>query len=60
MTYASGFVLFWGGLENEAEARAYIKRYGLTHDDVKLVKRGEELLIIAKREVNLTERNDHA
>lgn len=52
-----GAVLFAGDTGHEQQARGYIKRHGLTADDVRMVKRGEELLIIAKREFNLTERN---
>lgn len=39
--------------EGVAEARAYIKRFGLTREDVRLVKRLGQTLVIAKREVTL-------
>jgi len=39
-----------------ADARAYIKRFGLTREDVRLVTRLGQALVIAKREVTLNER----
>lgn len=37
----------------EAEARAYIAMYGLTKDDVRIVKRGSMLVVESRREVTL-------
>lgn len=39
-----------------ADARAYIKRFGLTREDVRLVKRLGQTLVIAKQEMTLNER----
>ena len=32
------------------DAKAYIKRFGLTPDDVALVRRGGQTLVVAKRD----------
>ena len=53
MTLEPGFCLFAGGDSPEyiEEARAYIRRNGLTADDVKIVRRPEDdlVLVITKR-----------
>ena len=41
--------------ESIAEAREYIKRMGLTADDVRLIRKQGSVLVIAKRDVNLRE-----
>lgn len=33
------------------DAKAYIRRFGLTQDDVKLVRQGGQTLVIAKRNI---------
>lgn len=35
------------------EAREYIKRHGLTQEDVRLIRKGESVMVIAKRDVVL-------
>lgn len=35
-----------------ADAKAYIARFGLTRDDVSLVIRGGQTLVIAKRDIS--------
>lgn len=54
----AGTVLYASDDSDEAlaDARAYIKRFGLTREDVRLVKRLGQTLVIAKREVTLNER----
>jgi hypothetical protein len=49
-----GPVLFASDDSKEAveDAKAYIKRFGLTHDDVQLVKHGGQTLVIAKRNIS--------
>ena len=49
----AGWVLYAGDDSHESvqEAREYIKRHSLTRDDVKLVKREGQVLVIAIREV---------
>ena len=37
--------------ESIAEAREYIKRMGLTADDVRLIRKGGQVLVIAKRRI---------
>ena len=37
------------------EAREYIKRMGLTADDVRLIRKSGSVLVISKRDVNLRE-----
>lgn len=39
--------------DSVTEAREYIKRHGLTRDDVKLVKRECQVLVVAEREIEL-------
>ena len=33
------------------DAKAYIRRFGLTQDDVKLIRQGGQTLVIAKRNI---------
>lgn len=33
------------------EAREYIKEYGLTQDDVRFIRKGNEVAVISKREL---------
>lgn len=40
------------------EAREYIKRHGLTQEDVRLIRKGESVMVIAKRDVVLINRNE--
>jgi preprotein translocase subunit SecA len=49
----SGWVLYASDDSAEAveEAREYIRAHGLTRDDVKLVKRDGQVLVIAERKV---------
>lgn len=49
-----GPVLFASDDSKEAveDAKAYIKRFGLTHEDVQLVKHGGQTLVIAKRNIS--------
>lgn len=35
------------------EARDYIRRHGLTQDDVRLIRKGGSVMVVAKREVTL-------
>jgi hypothetical protein len=50
-----GTVLYASDTSDDAasEARAYIRQHGLTRDDVKLVRREDQILVIAEREVRL-------
>jgi len=45
-------VIYASDLSTEAidDAKAYIKRFSLTQDDVALVRRGGQTLVIAKRD----------
>ncbi len=47
-----GPVIYASDLSTEAmdDAKAYIKRFILTQDDVALVRRGNQTLVIAKRD----------
>lgn len=36
-----------------AEAREYIKRHGLTQEDVRLIRKGGSVMVVAKRDVVL-------
>ena len=49
-----GPVLFASDHSEDAveDAKAYIRRFGLTHDDVQLVKRDGQTLVIAKRNIS--------
>jgi hypothetical protein len=49
------FPLFSGWAEHEEHAKAYIKRFGLTPDDVRLVRRGEHIIVESKRSIELCE-----
>ena len=51
----AGWVLYEGDDSPESvdEARGYIRAHGLTRDDVKLVKREGQVLVIAIREVRV-------
>ncbi len=42
-------------LDSITEAREYIKRIGLTADDVRLIRKSGSVLVIAKRDINLRE-----
>jgi hypothetical protein len=58
MIYKKGTVFIAAGNNEEhlEEIKKFIKRHGLTQDDVKIVKHGknfEDLSLIAKREVKL-------
>lgn len=59
MSYKAGTVLFAGGNipEHIEEAKKYIERMGLTRDDVKMLGSAEEILIVAKRQVTLEEKD---
>lgn len=48
-----GWVLYASDTSNDAvaEAREYIARHNLTRDDVRLVRRDGQTLVIAEREV---------
>ena len=37
--------------ESIAEAREYIKRMGLTADDVRLIRKNEQVLVVTKRRI---------
>ena len=52
----AGTVLYAGddSPESVTEAREYIRTHSLTRDDVKLVKREGQVLVIAEREVRLS------
>lgn len=54
-TYPAGFVLFAAAdtPENIEAAKKYANDNGLTFDDVKIVRRGDDLLVVTKREVKL-------
>lgn len=58
MRIEAGTVLYASDDSDEgvADARAYIKRFGLTREDVRLVKRLGQTLVIAKQEMTLNER----
>lgn len=43
-----GTVIFAGWEEHIEEAKEYIKKNGFTQEDVALVKRGEQTLVILK------------
>ena len=49
---AQGPVIYSSNASPEAmeDAKAYIKRFGLTADDVALVRRGGQTLVVAKRD----------
>ena len=49
---ANGPVIYASDASPEAmdDAKAYIKRFSLTQDDVALVRRGGQTLVIAKRD----------
>ena len=49
----SGMQLFASDTSDAAlaDAKAYIKRQGLTKDDVKLIKKNGQILVVAIREV---------
>lgn len=49
---AQGPVIYASNASAEAldDAKAYIKRFGLTAEDVTLVRRGGQTLVIAKRD----------
>jgi len=51
----AGTVLYAGddSPESVTEAREYIRTHSLTRDDVKLVKRDGQVLVIAEREVRI-------
>jgi uncharacterized DUF497 family protein len=49
----------WAGWDSEA-ARAWCKSHGLTKEDIKIVQRGEQVIVIAKREVSLERDRDIA
>lgn len=52
MTYPAGTILFAGDPDEHMQAaKDYIAANGFTKDDVRLVVRGDALLIEAKREV---------
>jgi hypothetical protein len=55
MTLRAGTVLYASDASDDAaaDARAYIRKHGLTRDDVKLVKREGQILVVAEREVRL-------
>lgn len=53
MSYKKGTVLFAGWVGQEEFMKRYIKIYGLTKHDVKIEKRGDELLLRARRDVSL-------
>lgn len=58
----AGSTLFAGCADwqpHTEEAKKYIEKYALTSEDVKLVKRGEQLLIITKRNIELKEPEQH-
>jgi hypothetical protein len=48
----NGPVIFWSDAspESMADAKAYIARYGLTRDDVALVVKNGQTMVIAKRD----------
>ena len=50
---SSEHILFASDNSNEAvtDAKAYIARFGLTHDDVSLLRRDGMTLVVAKRNV---------
>ena len=51
----AGFVLYASDDSEEAiaEAREYVRSRGLTRDDVRMVKREGQVLVIAEREVTV-------
>ena len=53
----AGTVLFYApdDAEAESEARAYVARYKLTADDVKMARRSGGVIIEARRDVVLDE-----
>ena len=36
-----------------AEARNYVRTHGLTQEDVRLIRRGDSVMVVTKREVRL-------
>ena len=50
---SSGHILFASDNSDEAvtDAKAYIARFGLTHDDVSLLRKDGMTFIVAKRDV---------
>jgi len=54
-TYPPRFCLFAGGKDHLDEAKKYVKRFGLTSEDVKITSNGKEILVMTKKEVKLKE-----
>lgn len=52
-------ILFAGGHEHVEQAREYIRGQGLTQDTVRLVKRGDDILVITKDGLNPWTKNRH-
>lgn len=52
-------ILFAGGHEHIEEARAYIRKQGFTKEDVRLVKRGNDIHVITKDGLNPWTRRKH-
>lgn len=50
------FPLFSGWVGQEEQAKAYIKRFGLTKDDVKFYRDGERIIVETKRSIKLCEK----
>lgn len=61
MPLDAGFVLYASTdcEESIADAREYIKRMGLTGDDVRLIKRDGQILVLTKREIWKSNTNSH-
>ena len=54
MILKDGMVLFFGWFgKNDDEAREYIRESGFTDEDVKLVKRGEAICVVAIRDIEI-------
>lgn len=54
--YPERFCLFAGSgddPEHIEEAKKYVKKHGLTSEDVKIISNGEQVLVVTKREIEL-------
>lgn len=59
MNFPAGYQLFASGVDDDysiAAAKEYIKRYGLTREDVKLVRRNGMVILETVRPVTLSEK----